>query len=213
MLGGIVLAYWMNYGFYFHASSAQWRFPLLFQCVFAVYVVAITLWLPETPRWLIRHDPTPDRGTAVLAKLRGVSPDHPMVQQERAEILDAISIESKEKNTWSDLFKDHGIRGNKRFYLALGIQFMQQMTGMSKQLYPVYAYGVQSDSTGINIITYYAPTLFQQSLGMSQERSLFLGGFLQVWYIIASFVTVSACTSVFLFLPDTVYRIYTVVHY
>ncbi|KAH0828152.1 putative sugar transporter [Lanmaoa asiatica] len=112
----------------------------------------------------------PDRGTTVLAKLRGVSSDHPVVQHERAEILNAIALEAKEKGSWSDLFKDHGIRGNKRFYLALGIQFMQQMTG-------------------INIVTYYAPTLFQQSLGMTQERSLFVGCFLQVWYIIASFVT------------------------
>ena len=131
MLGGIVLAYWMNYGFYFHSSSAQWRFPLLFQCVFAIYVIVATLWLPETPRWLMQHDPTPDRGATVLANLRGVSSDHPVVQRERAEILDAIALEAKEEGSWSDLFKDHGIRGNKRFYLALGIQFMQQMTGTS----------------------------------------------------------------------------------
>jgi len=52
----------------------------------------------------------------------------------------------------------------------LGIQFMQQMSG-------------------INIVTYYAPTLFQDSLGMSQERSLFLGCFLQLFYLIASFLT------------------------
>jgi len=170
MLGGLMLAYWMNYGFYFHSSSVQWRFPLLFQCIFAIYVIAVTLWLPETPRWLMQHDPTPERGTAVLAKLRGLTSDNPVVQHERTEILNAIALEAKEEGTWMDLFKDHGIQGNKRSYLALGIQFMQQMTG-------------------INIITYYAPTLFQQSLGMSQERALLVGCFLQLWYIVASFVT------------------------
>ncbi|KAG8214220.1 general substrate transporter [Butyriboletus roseoflavus] len=170
MLGGLMLGYWINYGFYFHSSSAQWRFPLLFQCIFAIYVIAVTLWLPETPRWLMQHDPTPDQGTTFLAKLRGVSSDHPAVQHERAEILDAISLEAKEEGSWSDLFKAHGIQGNKRFYLAISIQFLQELSG-------------------INIVTYYAPTLFQQSLGMSQERSLFLGCFLQVWYVTASFVT------------------------
>ena len=45
---------------------------------------------------------------------------------------------------------------------------------------------------GINIVTYYAPTLFQTSLGMSQHMALLLGALLQVWYLGASFVTVSA---------------------
>ncbi|KAI0942746.1 hypothetical protein AcW1_003295 [Taiwanofungus camphoratus] len=170
MLGGLMLAYWINYGFYFHHSSVQWRFPLLFQCVFAVYIIIVTAFLPDSPRWLLRHDATPDRGTLVLAKLRNLPMDHPIVQREKKEILDAIELEAKEEGTWMDLFRDNGIMGNKRFYLSLAIQFMQQMSG-------------------INIVTYYAPTLFQQSLGMTQEKSLFLGCWLQVWYIIASFLT------------------------
>ncbi len=54
--------------------------------------------------------------------------------------------------------------------MALGIQFMQQMTG-------------------INIVTYYAPTLYTSSLGMSPESALLLGCFTQLWYLLASFVT------------------------
>ena len=45
---------------------------------------------------LVQHDPTPDRDTIVLAKLRGVPSTHPTVQHEPAEILDAISLEAKE---------------------------------------------------------------------------------------------------------------------
>lgn len=45
-------------------------------------------------------------------------------------------------------------------------------------------------SPGINIVTYYAPTLLKSSLGMTQERALFISCFLQVWYIIASLLTV-----------------------
>jgi hypothetical protein len=47
---------------------------------------------------------------------------------------------------------------------------------------------------GINIVSYYAPTLFQENLGISQERALFVGCFLQVWYILASFLAVSSYT-------------------
>ncbi|KAH9926349.1 general substrate transporter [Amylocystis lapponica] len=170
MLGGLMLAYWINYGLFFYHSSLQWRFPLLFQIVFAVYVIAVTAFLPESPRWLMGHDATPARGELVLAKLRKLPMEHAVVQKEKTEIMDALALESKEEGSWGDLFKDNGINGNKRFYLALGIQFMQQLTG-------------------INIVTYYAPTLFQESLGMTQEMSLFLGCFVQLWYLIASFLT------------------------
>jgi len=103
---------------------------LLFQCVFAVYILLVTPWLPDTPRWLMSHDQGPDRGVAVLAKLRGLDPTDQRVVAERDDIMEAIKIESKEQGSWSDLFKDGGISANKRFYLALGIQFMQQMSGM-----------------------------------------------------------------------------------
>ena len=134
MLGGLMLAYWINYGMYYHPGSVQWRFPLLFQCIFSLYILVITPFLPDTPRWLIRHETSSESGLAVLARLRGKSPDHPVVQQEKDEIEEAISIESKEEGSWKDLFKGHGISSHKRFYLALGIQFMQQMSGNSNHL-------------------------------------------------------------------------------
>jgi hypothetical protein len=129
MLFGLMLAYWINYGVYFINSAFQWRFPLLFQCVFAVYILALTVWLPDTPRWLMRHDGNEERGLVVLAKLRDLEPSHARIQREKDNIIEAIAIESKEEGTWGDLFRDNGIAAHKRFYLALGIQFMQQMTG------------------------------------------------------------------------------------
>ena len=129
MLFGLMLAYWINYGFFYRRDSAQWRFPLGFQAVFAIYCIALTIFLPDTPRWLLRYNPSPERGTAVLARLRGKDVDDPGVQREKSEILDAIEIESREEGTWRDLFRGAGISADKRFYLALGIQFMQQMSG------------------------------------------------------------------------------------
>jgi hypothetical protein len=129
MLFGLMLAYFINYGVYFHKSDFQWRFPLLFQSVFAVYILLLTVWLPDTPRWLMRHDGNPERGLIVLSKLRNVDASNEDVQREKDEIMEAIRIESKEEGTWGDLFRSNGIAAHKRFYLALGIQFMQQMTG------------------------------------------------------------------------------------
>lgn len=169
MLGGLMLAYWINYGMSFHSGSVQWRFPLLFQCVFAVYIMAVAVWLPESPRWLAAHHPETDQALEVLSRLRNSKTDDIEVQAEMKGITDAIHIDAKEEGSWADLFKSNGISAHKRFYLALGIQFMQQMSG-------------------INIVTYYSPTLFS-SLGFNSQRSLFLGCFLQLWYVAASFLT------------------------
>lgn len=129
MLFGLMLAYWINYGFFYQKTSVQWRFPLAFQAVFAIYCITVTIFLPDTPRWLLRYSATPEQGTAVLARLRGKPISDLGVQREKNEILDAIEIESREEGTWLDLFRGAGISANKRFYLALGIQFMQQMSG------------------------------------------------------------------------------------
>ena len=79
----------------------------------------------------MRHEESHERGMVVLGKLRNRSLSDPMVQRETNDILEAIKIESQEEGTWADLFRSNGIAANKRFYLAIGVQFMQQMSGMS----------------------------------------------------------------------------------
>ena len=79
MLFGPTLAYLINYGLYFRDGAIQWRFPLLFQLVFAVFILLFTPWLPDTPRWFQRYDSTPGRGFIVLSKLCGLPSEHPLV--------------------------------------------------------------------------------------------------------------------------------------
>ena len=67
----------------------------------------------------------------MLARLRDKPINHPAVQRERKDIIDAIETENQEEGSWLDLFRGAGISAHKRFYLALGIQFMQQMSGKS----------------------------------------------------------------------------------
>ena len=131
-----MLAYFINYGFYFVNDSSQWRFPLAFQTVFAIYIVIVTAFLPDTPRWLMRHDGvhSPERALAVLARLRNKTPDEAEVLGEAEAIKHAVKLEAATEGSWSDLFRSNGMQAHKRFYLALGIQFMQQMTGISMLL-------------------------------------------------------------------------------
>ncbi|KAK4228127.1 general substrate transporter [Podospora fimiseda] len=171
MLVGLALAYWVNYGFYFRPGEAQWRVPLALQCLFAGYILVMVPFLPDTPRWLLHRFPLePEQGREVLARLRGKKEDDEEVRQEVDEILKAVAREVRVEGTWGDLLRGNGVMANKRFALAVGIQFMQQMTG-------------------INIVTYYAPTLYKTGLGMSEEQALLLGGYTQLWYVLASFIT------------------------
>lgn len=75
------------------------------------------------------HESSSDRGTLVLSKLRNKPVDDPVVLKERDEILTAINIEAKEESGWKALISDGGCAANKRFFLSLGIQFMQQTSG------------------------------------------------------------------------------------
>jgi hypothetical protein len=118
-----------------------------------------------------------------------------VVRREKEDVMQAIAIESKEEGIWGYLFRSNRIAANKRFYLALGIQFMQQMSG--KFIHTSHTDVQTNDLAGSNIVTYYAPTLFQDSLGMNQERSVLLDCFLQLFYIIASFVAVFTSHSSF----------------
>jgi sugar porter (SP) family MFS transporter len=169
MLVGLGLAYGIDYGFYFYPGEMQWRIPVGLQVVFAGYVLVAGIWVTDTPRWLVRKG-RKGEGKAVLARLRGLEVDDEDVVREVEEIEKAVLMEVQVQGGWGDLFRDNGVMANKRFYLAVGIQFMQQCSG-------------------INIVTYYAPTLYRTSLGMSQERAMLLGCFTQLWYILASFVT------------------------
>jgi hypothetical protein len=45
-------AYWVDYGFSYVNSAAQFRVPLALQIVFAVVTFAGMLFLPESPRWV-----------------------------------------------------------------------------------------------------------------------------------------------------------------
>lgn len=81
----------MDYGFSFVDSGAQWRFPVALQIFFALSTIAMIVWLPETPRWLLSHDYSAE-AVAVLQNLYADrSPD--AVDQERVQIIAAITHE------------------------------------------------------------------------------------------------------------------------
>ncbi|KAF7193830.1 Sugar transporter STL1 [Pseudocercospora fuligena] len=165
---GVMTAYWVDYGMSFVDNEAQFRFPLALQILFAVVTFTGLLFLPESPRWLIAHDRF-EEARDVLSRIRITSDAEDSVSADLAQIHHAIEEEraAAAGNNFRALIKDGGQRFRYRTLLGIGGQFMQQLSG-------------------INLITYYAPVIFQQSVGLSHSLSLLLAGFNGVAYFFSS---------------------------
>ncbi|KAJ4007233.1 hypothetical protein NW766_009912 [Fusarium irregulare] len=173
---GVMLSYWVDYGMSFVSNDAQFRFPLAFQIFFAILTFIGIILLPESPRWLINHDHH-DEAREVLWAVRqdakSISKEDESVSRAIAEIQHAINEERAAAQTSS--FKAMWKNGEQKFLyrtmLGIGGQFMQQLSG-------------------INLITYYAPVIFQESVGISHNLSLLLAGFNGVAYFFSSLIPI-----------------------
>jgi len=167
--GGICLSYWLDFAFSFlEPSTISWRFPIGFQIIFAIILVVFILELPESPRWLILkgHE---DEAMSVLLALRDKPIDDPLVHAEFAEIKDTVLETSK--YGWKDLFTMGPDRHFHRVVLAYVNQVFQQISG-------------------INLITYYAATIYQQEIHLSGITSRILAAANGTEYFLASFIAV-----------------------
>ncbi|KKY30144.1 putative sugar transporter stl1 [Diaporthe ampelina] len=170
---GVMTAYWVDYGMSYVDNHAQFRFPLALQCLFAVLTIALMLVLPESPRWLIAQDRHDDARHILLALLPNKRPDEDFVNREMAEIQHAIDEEREAAHgsSYKALLKNGPQKFFYRTILGVGGQFMQQLSG-------------------INLITYYAPVIFQQSVGLTHNMSMLLAGFNGVAYFLSSLIPI-----------------------
>ena len=87
----VAVAYWVDYGFSYVNSSAQWRAPIALQVAFALATISMVVFLPETPRWLLSHDHVEE----ALDVLQRVRPEQGFedIEKDRLEIVAAITQE------------------------------------------------------------------------------------------------------------------------
>lgn len=129
--GGIALAYWVNYGFWFvDQNSFQWRFPIAFQAVFGLMLIFGVLLYPESPRWLIKHG-QPDAAKEILAVLEDKSPDDPAITADVKEMVRVNEIVSAKKLTAKELFSNGKEMNLWRLSVACLSQAFQQLGGLN----------------------------------------------------------------------------------
>ncbi|KAF2204556.1 sugar transporter [Delitschia confertaspora ATCC 74209] len=166
---GFMLSNWVNYGLYFAGGALSWRLPLALQFLFIVPLYFTVPWLPESPRWLIAHD-RDDEAKPILADLENKSVDDPFVKAQYQEIRFGVEYERQNAIRWRDILRGRTQPGTKtirRLLLGAGTQAMQQFGG-------------------INIMSYYMPTLLIQSVGMTEQMSRLIAALSSIPYLFAA---------------------------
>ncbi|KAJ6079601.1 hypothetical protein N7467_009354 [Penicillium canescens] len=126
---GSLIAAWVTYGtFKMTDSSWSWRIPSVLQCFFSLVQVVLSLFAPESPRWLI-YQGRRQEALNVLTKYHGHGdPNSPLVRFEMAEITATLEVEKVQKlSRWTEWVATPGNR--HRFFLALYIPAMLQWAG------------------------------------------------------------------------------------
>ncbi|KAF5003775.1 hypothetical protein FDECE_9705 [Fusarium decemcellulare] len=165
---GIMISYWVDYGMYFASNtSACWRFPLAFQIVFCLFIMAFVMNLPESPRWLMLKG-RDEEAREVIAVIADQDLHDKYVENEFKAIKETTMEMSK--GTFSDLFRRNQNRNLHRTILAYVNQMFQQISG-------------------INLITYYAAQIYKK-LGMTGHMPLLLAALNGTEYFIASWPAV-----------------------
>ncbi|KAL2833959.1 general substrate transporter [Aspergillus pseudoustus] len=168
---GVVIAYWMDYGTSFTESSFQWRFPLAFQAIFAIFLILQVIGLPETPRWLVQHD-RHEEARAVVGAIESKPANDPDVVRTILDIQ--VGLEEEQKGgpfRFKELFTWGDEQNLRRLLITISVELGQQFTGS-------------------NMINYYGPVMFQTTMGMGRNLAMILGGAIQCTYLVGSAIPV-----------------------
>jgi SP family arabinose:H+ symporter-like MFS transporter len=126
----------------FWLQTMGWRYMLGAMAIPAAIFLLLTFGIPESPRWLLKRERIDD-ARGVLKRING---DDAVVEAEMTEIRTAIA---HEQGKLAELFRP-GTRGT--VFMAMVLALFQAITG-------------------INIVMYYAPTIFT-SAGMGAVAAL-----------------------------------------
>ncbi|KAJ8116045.1 hypothetical protein OPT61_g2450 [Boeremia exigua] len=173
---GIMISYWVGYGFYFLPagagySSVRWRFPVMFQSFFTIIVMYMLLYLPDSPRWLVMRG-REEEARELLARLSDEDVNSETVGLELSNINEALAAQSAlGEFKMRELLTNGPSQNLRRTLLGIFGQLFQQISG-------------------INLITYYATFVFENSLGFGPDMSRLLAALNGTEYFLAALIAI-----------------------
>ncbi|PYH41175.1 putative MFS monosaccharide transporter [Aspergillus saccharolyticus JOP 1030-1] len=159
-IAGYAASVWVDYFCSFIDSNYSWRLPLLCQCIMGALLGVGSLIICESPRWLLDND-FDEEGMVVIANLYGKGDLHnDKARQEYREIKMNVLLQRQEgERSYSDMFK----RYYRRVLIAMSAQALAQLNG-------------------INVISYYAPLVFE-SAGWAGRDAILMTGINAISYL------------------------------
>lgn len=133
---GLLLAAIVDWATQNRQDTGSYRIPISVQFAWALILITGMIFLPETPRYLIKKEKY-DEAARSLGRLRRIPADSPVVKAELSEIKANHQFEmSLGKASYADCFKGEML---KRQLTGMGVQALQQLTGINF----IFYYGTQ----------------------------------------------------------------------
>lgn len=202
-ISGYAASVWVDYFCSYISSDYAWRIPLLLQCFMGLLLGLGSLIICESPRWLLDNDHD-EEGIVVIANLYGGGDIHnDKARQEYREIKMNVLLQRQEgERSYYEMFRKY----YKRLFIAMSAQALAQLNG-------------------INVISYYAPLVFESAGWVGRDAILMTGingityllSTVPPWYLVDRWgrrlILLSGAIAMIISLSAISYFIFIDVHY
>jgi len=177
---GVVVAYWLEFACSYYGNGSGyygfvWRFPVAFQIIPLIFLLAIVWFFPESPRWLTKMGRN-EEARYILGRLRGeTGADAGRAEAEFQDILNIAELERKtsKNNSYYAMFFGIGqgkLHTARRVQLVIWLQILQEWIGIAG-------------------VTIFAPTIFRIS-GIGASKAKWISGVNYITYTFATLICV-----------------------
>ncbi|GAA6041931.1 hypothetical protein JCM8097_000229 [Rhodosporidiobolus ruineniae] len=164
---GTMIAYWVDLGFSYLDDSTSWRVPIALQAIFAIGLVVLISFLPESPRWLVSKGHYAE-AQRVIAALEPAPFNSEVVVLQTKVIADSLEGQIRQKKR--DLITNGPTQHLRRMLIGSSSQFFQQVGGC-------------------NAVIYFSTPIFTEYLGVERKLSLILGAVLSTVYALSASIS------------------------